>query len=296
MEARTVRRWRNPVGIWLVLLVVVFASEYAVMLFLPWVLDEGASRALEATVDAVVLTFLLAPALWWTIVRPLTEVIRLRTQFLSDLFEHIEVDRRQIAHELHDGVGQSLTLLISGLRSAKTAGSDVDISRRLQDFQRLAEDALTDVRRLSRGLRPSLLDDLGLAPALERLVEDVRVHSTIEVTLDTAAIAERRISDEVATAVFRIVQEALSNIIKHSQAKLATIRVRLANDQVHVEVTDDGCGMAPAILNAPPAGHLGLRGMRERASLIGGRFSVDSSPGRGTRIDVALPIQGVAGG
>ena len=116
---RAVLRWQYPVAVWLMLLGVVFATEYVVMLVLPLVLAKHSSRALEAGVDAVLLTVMLAPALWWTIVRPLTEVIRLRTQFLADLFAHIEQDRRQTAHELHDGVGQSLTLLISGLRSAK---------------------------------------------------------------------------------------------------------------------------------------------------------------------------------
>jgi signal transduction histidine kinase len=290
------RGWPYPVAVWLTLLGVVFAAEYAVMLVLPWVLDKHSSRALEAAVDAVVLTLILAPALWWTIVRPLTEVIRLRTQFLADLFEHIEQDRRQTAHELHDGVGQSLTLLISGLRSAKVCRANEECNGRVNDFQRLAEDALTDVRRLSLGLRPSLLDDLGLAPALERLVDDVRVHHPMQVSLDAAEVAGLRLPDEVATAVFRIVQEALSNIMKHSQAKRATIRVRSSNENVLAEVADDGCGIEPAIVSSPPAGHLGLRGMHERASLLGGKFTLDSAPGRGTRITVTIPAKGARHG
>lgn len=227
-ETRGARGWVYPVAVWLILLVAVFASEYAVMLVLPWVVKEHSSRALEAAIDAVVLIVILAPLLWWTIVRPLMEVIRLRTQFLSDLFHHIEQDRRQTAHELHDGVGQSLTLLISGLRSAKACRANLECSGRVAEFQRLAEGALSEVRRLSLGLRPSLLDDLGLAPALERLVEDVRSHHAIDISLDCESVASTGLPDETATAIFRIVQEALSNIMKHSQAQHATIRARIA--------------------------------------------------------------------
>lgn len=285
-----------PVAVWLTLLLVVFAAEYGVMLVLPWVLGEHSSRALEAAIDAVVLTVILAPALWLTIVRPLMEVIRLRTQFLTDLFEHIEQDRRQTAHELHDGVGQSLTLLVSGLRSAKACRANLECSGRVDGFLRLAEDALIEVRRLSLGLRPSLLDDLGLAPALERLVEDVRAHHAMDISLDAESLGGTRLPDDTATAVFRIVQEALSNIVKHSQAKQATIRVQNVDGRVLVEVSDDGRGIEPAVIRTPPAGHLGLRGMRERASLVGGSFAVVSTPNRGTRICVTIPTKGAHGG
>jgi signal transduction histidine kinase len=295
-ENRVAVGWLYPVGIWLLLLSIVFASEYAVMLILPRMLGQHSSRTLEAIVDAVVLTLIMAPLLWGTIVRPLTEIIRLRTRFLADLFEQIERDRRQTAHDLHDGVGQSLTLLISGLRSAKGCRKNAECSGRVNEFQRLAEEALADVRRLSLGLRPSLLDDLGLAPALERLVEDVRGHHPVEVSLDVAAIVGRRLPDRVATTIFRIVQEALSNIMKHAQAKKVTIQVRCKQEHVILEVSDDGRGIEPAIVRSPPAGHLGLRGMRERANLVGGAFLLESAPGQGTRIMVSIPAKGAHGG
>lgn len=295
-DASVTRDWYYPIAVWLALLVGVFAIEYSVMLVLPFVISEGSSRLLEAALDAVVLTIVLAPALWWTIVRPLTEVIRLRTQFLFELFQHIEEDRRQTAHELHDGIGQSLTLLISGLRSAKICRATAECSSRVNEFQRLAEEALAEVRRLSLGLRPSLLDDLGLAPALERLVEDVKTHHAIEISLDTTHFGNQRLADDTATIAFRIVQEALSNVIKHSQARHASIRVESSVDRVLVEVSDDGIGVAPALVRSPPAGHLGLRGMRERASLAGGTFILDSRPGQGTQVSVTIPITGAKDG
>lgn len=288
--------WLYPVAVWLGLLAVVFASEATVMLLLPGLIPEHPSRVLESGVDAIVLTLLLAPILWWTIVRPLREVIRLRTQFLADLFAQIERDRRQTAYELHDGIGQSLTLLISGLRSAKKCQTVEECTERFAAFQRLAENALTEVRRLSAGLRPSLLDDLGLAPALERLVEDVRAHHPVTITLEDSGVTGQRLPEQVATAVFRIVQEALANIIKHAQARQAAVMVRQADGRVWLEVRDDGCGIEPARLRAVPAGHLGLRGMRERTALLGGELTLDTAPGRGTRLTVAIPTGGTVRG
>lgn len=289
------KSWLYPVVVWLVLLVIVFAAEYGVMLLLPWLVPQRHSRLLEAVVDAVVLVLLLAPVLWLMLVRPLREVIRLRTQFLADLFAQVEIERRQTAGELHDGVGQKLTLLISGLRSAKSCRANEDSTGRDNGFQRLAEDALAEVRRLCLGLRPSLLDDLGLAPALERLIEDVRAHHSIAVTLDIGGLTGK-LPEGVATAAFRIVQEALANVVKHSQARAAAVTVRRAGGDLLVEVVDDGRGIAPAVLRTPPAGHLGLRGMRERAALMGGVCEIESAAGRGACIRVRLPAEGVGGG
>lgn len=275
-DTRPVRGVIHSLVVWLVLLGVVFVTEYAVMLILFWLLPVRSSPMLVSAVDAVILTLLLAPVLWWTLVRPIAETNRLRSQFLSDLFAQIEIDRQQTAYELHDGVGQSLTLLISGLRSAKSCRAIEDCAGRVKGFQRLAEDALADVRRLALGLRPNLLDDLGLAAAVERLVEDVRAHCPIRISLDVSGVIGLHFSEQVATAVFRIVQEALANVMKHSKAKQASVAIRQANDGVVVEVCDDGCGIAPERLRTMPAGHLGLRGMRERAALLGGKFTLSN--------------------
>jgi signal transduction histidine kinase len=288
------RGWLYPVAAWLVLLGVVFMAEYAVMQVLPWVLPEGTPSLLASAADAVALTLLLAPVLWGTQVRPLREAIRLRTRFLVDLFAQIESDRRQTAHELHDGVGQSLTLLVSGLRSLECGRATPDCAGRIQALQRLAQDSLWEVKRLASGLRPSLLDDLGLAPALERLAADVRAHHPLDLSLDVAGVAGVRLPERVATAAFRIVQEALANVMKHSRARHAAVTVRQADGRLTVEVTDDGCGIDPARLRAPPPGHLGLTGMRERAHVLGGRFAVESAPGRGTRVMADLPGEGVS--
>jgi signal transduction histidine kinase len=287
---RPAERCPYPSAIWWVVLATVFLTEHAVMGVLPRLLPGPHSRFVEATVDALILTAVLAPVVWWTVVRPLREVIRLRARFLTDLFARVEADRRHTAHDLHDGVGQSLSLLVSGLKTAQAAAADPDLARRCQHLLELAQTALKDVRRLALGLRPSVLDDLGLAPALERLVADAREHHPIALTLDAGGLAGARLPGEVETAVFRIVQEAVANVVKHAGAATASVVVARRNSTISVSVADDGCGFRPGGVDA--AGHLGLTGMRERAVLLGGRLAIDSAPGRGTRITADIPIGG----
>jgi signal transduction histidine kinase len=288
--------WYFPVTVWLIVLTVIFGTECGVMLLLPSFLPQQTSRLFESASDSIILTLVLAPVLWWTLVRPLNEVVRLRTQFLVDLFARIEIDRRRTANELHDGAGQALTVLISGLRSAKMCRANAECASKVDNFQHLAENALTEIRRLALGLRPSLLDDLGLAPALERLVEDVRSQHAATISLNVADMIGKEPPDPAATAVFRFVQEALANVVKHSQARQAAVIVRWSKGNVIAEVSDDGCGIAPTRLHALPAGHFGLRGMRERATLLDGRFVVNSSPGQGMRLTITLPVEGKARG
>ena len=280
-----------PSAVWWVVLATVFLTEHAVMGILPWLLPEPHNRFAEATIDSLILTAVLAPVVWWTVVRPLRDAIRLRARFLTDLFARVEADRRHTAHDLHDGVGQSLSLLVSGLRTAHAAAPDPEAARRCEHLLGLAQTALKDVRRLSLGLRPSILDDLGLAPALERLVADVRESHPIDLSLDLAGLPAGRLPGEVETAVYRIAQEALANVVKHSGAKTAAVVVRRGAREVTVEVTDDGRGFRPAGPGGA-AGHLGLTGMRERAVLLGGRFAVEAAPGRGTRVTATIPVGG----
>lgn len=282
----------HPAAVWLLVLATIFVTEYIVMLVLPWLLGPEPPRFLEAAVDAVSLTTVVAPVIWWTVVRPLKEVIRLRTQFLTDLFSRIETDRRGTAHELHDGIGQSLSLLVSGLRSAHETATGSEAALRSERLLRLAQEALKDVKRLALGLRPSLLDDLGLAPALERLTADVRENHPVELTLDVAEVAGVRFSEPVETAVFRIVQEALANVVTHAKAKSVSVELRRSGAELAITVADDGCGFDSSDGNMATASHLGLIGMRERAQLLGGEFVIDSALGRGTRFTATIPVGG----
>lgn len=285
------RQLLHPATVWLAVLIAVFVSESTIMLVLPWLMPSGTSFLFEAIVDAVLLTSILSPLLWITVVRPLHEVDRLRSQFLSDLFAQMEADRRRVALELHDSVGQSLTLLVSGLRSAKELAADPEFASRWERFQELAQQALKEVKGLALGLRPSLLDDLGLPPALERLVADLEAHARFKIKLVINGMAERRLPQAVETAAFRIVQEALSNVLRHAEARHVEIAVRLVESCLQIEISDDGRGMDGANLHRPTNGHLGLTSMKERATLLGGDLTINSASHQGTRVLATIPIK-----
>lgn len=280
------RPWRR----YAVALVVIFATEYALMIALPW-LFPAASVGFFAAVDAVLLTLVVSPVLWWTVVRPLKQAARLRDHFLADLFSTIEDERRRIAHELHDGVGQTLTLLISGLRSLNSSSGPVETERREREIRQLAQRALADTKQLSLGLRPSLLDDLGLAAAIERVAAEFEEHHQLQVTVDAQAMNGKRLPEKSETAVFRIFQEAMANIVQHSGADVVSVRIAREPQQVILNVADNGCGIDATGATRVPSvsGHLGLIGMQERAALLGGTFEIDSAEGRGTQIRVTIP-------
>jgi len=283
----------HPRSIWGIVLASVFGAEFLLMLALPWTIPKGAPRWIESTLDAIVLTLILAPLLWWTVLRPLVEVGRLRDRFLRDLFSSIENERRWIAHELHDSVGQSLTLLVSGLRSAHESISVPDVAERCRKLQDLAQLTLNDVKRLTLGLRPSLLDDLGLAPAVERLADNVQHSASINVSVDVTSVVGKRFDGPLETAVYRIAQESLTNIVKHSRATQASIRIHHSARSLQLVIEDNGCGISedrPDGQLLQPSGHLGLVGMRERSQLLGGDFRVERVPTGGTRISATFPL------
>lgn len=282
----------HPTTVWIFILALLFVIEYGVMLVLPMLFAEEPSLLAAAFIDSLTITILVAPVIWWTLVRPMRQVIRMRTQFLGDLFSAIEAERRQTAHELHDGIGQELSLLISGLRSAhETAGRTNEPAGRYAELELLAQKALSEVRRISRGLRPSLLDDLGLQAAVERVVADFREHASIDLTLRTSALETAHIPDDVGIAVYRIFQEALSNVVRHSGARTATIELRREAANLILSMRDDGRGFVAADVFEKAAGnHFGLMGIRERVALLAGSFRIETSPGRGCHLEVTLPL------
>ncbi|MBT8103409.1 MAG: sensor histidine kinase [Gammaproteobacteria bacterium] len=194
-----------------------------------------------------------------------------------------EEERRSIALELHDGIGQLLTALINHLQysAGDTAAAESDKSIEL------ATTALAEIRRLSRALRPSVLDDLGLEAALRWLARTTSEASDLDISL--AWPDEDVTLDKLAeTLVFRIVQEALTNVVKHADASRARIVVSFKDDAFQVSITDNGCGFdADAVLNASDRG-FGTRGMRDRAELFGGQLAIESAPDEGTSVLLQL--------
>ncbi len=284
--------WSRPALVWVVVLIVVCTAEAVVMLVLPLAMPQESSWLVQTGLDAVLLTLVLAPVLWWTVVRPLKQVIQICTRFAARLVDGMEALRRELAHELHDGVGQSVTLLVSGLRSIKSRPLSADAPRRLDELQRIAQEALNEIRRMSLGLRPSLLDNLGLAPAIEQVAVQTSENHPIKVEVDVHAITGKRFAEAVETALFRILQEALSNVIKHAAATRVSIAAQFDGHRIALTIADNGRGFSEDVKKGLAIGssHLGLLGLRERAALLHGSLTIDSQPGQGTRLTASIPV------
>jgi signal transduction histidine kinase len=193
-----------------------------------------------------------------------------------------EVERRRLARELHDETGQALTSILLGLRALEEANGDVNVD----DLRELVVGTLQDVRRLAVQLRPKALDDFGLVPALERLVQTFSESSGIAVDLE-ARLGEQRLPSDVETTIYRIVQEALTNVVKHSEAHNVSILLVRRGATLTAVIEDDGQGFDSAAIRDDS---LGLEGMRERVELHDGRLVVETSPGSGTTLRFEVPL------
>ncbi len=198
-----------------------------------------------------------------------------------------EQERRRLARELHDETGQALTSILLGLRTIEEAKGPDELAAALTDVRDLVRATLQDVRQLAVELRPKALDDFGLVAALERLTSSFGEQTGISMEFQSSLPAGR-LSPEVETALYRIVQEALTNIVKHSRAGRVSIVVGRKEGAVSVVVEDDGVGFDPARTREEG---LGLIGMRERVALLGGRLTIESRPGAGTTFVAEVPNQ-----
>lgn len=199
-----------------------------------------------------------------------------------------EQERTRIALELHDDTAQVLAGLLIRLRTARSASDPEARDRLLEEAREQVADAAERVRRFARGLRPPALDMLGLPAALESHLREIEAADGLTIERDLVPLSGDLSPDEELVA-YRIVQEALSNAVRHSGA--SRVRVRLEHDaeQVRVSVTDDGCGFSPADVETASDRGLGLFGMRERASQIGAQIEIRSVPGHGTRVQLEIP-------
>lgn len=196
-----------------------------------------------------------------------------------------ELERQRLARELHDETGQALTSILLGLKRVEDATSASEASEAAGELRDLVVSTLQDVRRLAVELRPKALDDFGLVSALERLVETFHEQTGIEVDLEPR-LGEDRLPFDVETTLYRITQEALTNVVKHAQAKHVSIVLTRRDGSVSAVIEDDGRGFSSVSSNEDG---LGLLGMRERISLVGGRLDVESSPGSGTTLSIEVP-------
>jgi signal transduction histidine kinase len=194
-----------------------------------------------------------------------------------------EEERRFIARELHDDLGQSLTVLKLGLKSNKATP--------FADPLRIIDGLILKVRELSRALRPALLDEVGIAPALGAFLEEQSSISGIKMELDRRGF-DGRLPGDLEIACFRLVQEAVTNALRHSEAKHLTVRLEQNGAALRLRIHDDGRGFSglETLVHAALEGHLGVIGMRERVRSLGGTFRIESQPGQGTTIEADLPL------
>jgi signal transduction histidine kinase len=205
----------------------------------------------------------------------------------ASLVEAQENERRAISRELHDEVGQSLTGVLVELANLTTLirTADPQAPAKAGEIKRLVEDSIRVVRNMALLLRPSMLDDLGLIPALEWQAREVSKRGGIWVKVVAEDVSEN-LPEEHKTCVYRVVQEALHNIVQHAGARNAEIAVRQERSRLRLTIEDDGRGFDPRRQRG-----MGLLGMHERITHLDGAFAVDSQPGKGTvlRIDLPLP-------
>ncbi len=222
-----------------------------------------------------------------------TERAASKREMLGQILNAQEAERARVSRDLHDDVGQALTSVLLGLRllESSLAGDEValdDARRRTDDVRALVADALGRTRQMAFDLRPTVLDDVGLLPALERLSQDMTARGDTTVAVAAHGFVADRLPPEIETVVYRVVQEALTNITRHARAATASITVIVAEGRVRVLVEDDGVGFEANAV--PRRGHLGLTGMVERADLVGGTVELSSTPGSGTTLLLELPL------
>ena len=203
-----------------------------------------------------------------------------------------EEERKQISRQLHDEIAQ----ILAGVKVQLAALSQAalidpgDLRRQIAKTRRLVGKSIEIVHRFARGLRPSLLDDLGLIPALRSLVKEVSGRKGMPIQL-TAFAGVEDLDPIRRTVLYRVAQEAITNVARHARARHVTVCILKTSDAIRLEIRDDGKSFsADRMLAAKRGGHLGLIGMRERVEMVGGQFAVESVPGKGTTVSAEIPF------
>lgn len=215
-----------------------------------------------------------------------------RQSVSSQILKSLEEERKRIARELHDETSQALTSLIIDLERVENELSPGELRQRVARSREFTVRTLEEIRRLTFDLRPSILDDLGLVPALRWYVKNKLQPAGLQVALQVEGL-EERLPEELEITLYRIVQEASTNVVRHAQARAVAIRLRARRGHIWLQVEDDGKGFdVAAVLSTGIRDRgLGLFGMQERAVLVGGILEVEARSGRGTRVTAVVPLR-----
>lgn len=217
------------------------------------------------------------------------ELRRLTHQILSAQ----EEERKEISRELHDEIAQTLAginVQLSAL-SLESAVSARGLKRKIASTQRQVGRSIEAIHRFARELRPAMLDDLGLIPALRSYIKNFAARTGLRIRF-TAFIEVEALDNDKRTVLYRVAQEALTNVARHAQASLVQVRIRKIPDAIRMEVADDGRSFqVQRVLSARTNKRLGLLGIRERVEMVGGSFAIESAPGRGTTLRAQIPFK-----
>jgi signal transduction histidine kinase len=253
-------------------------------------IGRRSSQLLEASylfASSSVILALIFAAFTVRLVSQLIRQMEWQTAELSRVSWHMledqEATARRFSHELHDELGQSLTAIKTDL-TAMAAGTAAP-SDRLQDCLKLVDESIGNVRQMSQLLRPTILDDFGLDAGLRWLAEGFSARTGISVEVDSTFSG--RLPDETETNLFRITQEALTNVARHSGARHVAIKLEMRGETIRLQIRDDGRGLSPA----PNGRGMGMTGMRARARNTGGDLTVQSHPGEGVVIEARVPVE-----
>lgn len=215
--------------------------------------------------------------------------VRLRT-IAARALDTAEEERKRVARELHDDTAQTLASLLLRLRTVRNAPTEQDRARLLDELRDELSDATDRMRRFAQGLRPPALDMLGVLSAIEAHARKIGELEGLEIEME-ADVIDGVLSEQGELALYRILQEALSNVVRHARARRVRIAVRRNGGQVIATVEDDGRGFDQAVIDTDPDRGLGLFGMEERAAYIGGRIDIRSARGEGTRVRIEIPMR-----
>jgi len=220
----------------------------------------------------------------------LKEKEEMRQHLLEKVMTAQEEERKRISRELHDETSQALTSVMVGLKVLETEAAYCGVAERVGEMRKIVAQTLEEVHHLARELRPSVLDDLGLVTALDRYVRDYSKTHRIEVDFHVTGFEGLRLPAPVEVVLYRIVQEALTNVAKYAQAKTVSVLLDWRENMVSAIIEDDGVGFEPARAVNTPGQGLGLFGMQERAALLGGSLQIESKLGVGTTLFIKIPI------
>lgn len=292
--AAKVRHSFGQVGPLLLFVALAFLMGCLAMVLLPFLVDPVNHPIAAPVVYSGILVLMLGPVAWFMFLVPLARLNDLKSRLMKKLIAAQEETLGRVARDLHDGLGRSVTGLLVGIRSAEETTGEPRVKDMLRALRDQGTSAHEDLRRLVRGLRPYQLEELGLAAALRLEAETLQERSSVNIDFAAAQETDDHWPKPAESALYRIAQEAMMNALDHGKPTFVRIRVFHGSDGLGVEITDDGGGFDAAAAWAGTTGRrsFGLLSMRERATLLGGTFRVDSHPGSCTVVRAAIPVDG----